>query len=98
MLVISHDRYFMSQVVNKIYSFESKSVIRYDMDYHDFMQTQNEEFRDKVTKRYVAGDKYFITNAKTIVIEEKLSKKNFGGSGVTSGNIYKGVKNAKRFN
>ena len=35
--------------------------------------------------------------ASQIIREEKASKKNFGGSGVTSGNLNKGIKNAKRF-
>eukprot|EP01036_Dinobryon_divergens_P026009 gene26009-34610_t len=65
-LLISHDRYFMSQVANTIFEF---------------------------------GDTYRITNAKEVVnVEEKNTKsKNFGGSGVTSGNLYKGIKNAKRY-
>jgi len=33
-----------------------------------------------------------------VVVEEKQGKsRNFGGSGVTSGNLNKGIKNAKRF-
>ena len=55
-------------------------------------------FFEKVVARYVEGDTYRITNAKEVVIEEKSTKsKNFGGSGVTSGNLYKGIKNAKRY-
>ena len=40
-----------------------------------------------------------ITNAKQIIIREESDnkKKNFGGSGVTSGNLFKGIKNAKRY-
>jgi len=46
----------------------------------------------------VEGDKYRISNAKAVIIEEKSVKKNFGGSGATSGNLFKGIKNAKRYN
>ena len=95
-MIISHDRYFMSQVVNTIFSFENKSVYRHDCDYHDFMNSQG-SLRDKVVSRYVEGDKYKITNSKEVFIEETKSKKNFGGSGVTSGNLNKGIKNAKRY-
>lgn len=97
-VVISHDRYFMSQIVNKLYVFQKKTLIRYDTDYHDYMEMQGESFKEKVTKRYVDGDSYKITNAKPVVVEQqKSTKKNFGGSGVTSGNLNKGIKNAKRF-
>lgn len=95
--MISHDRYFLSQVVNKIYAFNDCSVQRFDMDYHDYMEFQGSDFKDKVTSRYVEGDRYRISNAKPLVIEEKNTKKNFGGSGVTSGNLNKGIKNAKRY-
>ena len=98
-LVISHDRYFMSQIANTIFSFENKSVYRHDCDYHDFMVGRDDGLKEKVVSRYVEGDKYKITNAKEVIIEEPVkSKKNFGGSGVTSGNLFKGIKNAKRFN
>ena len=96
-LLISHDRYFMSQVANTIFAFENKNVVRFDCDYHDFMN-QKEPLREKVEARYVEGDKYRITNAKEVVIvENEKSKKNFGGSGVTAGRLNKGIKNAKRF-
>ena len=97
MMIISHDRYFMSQVANRIFSFENRSVNRYDCDYHDFMNLRGEEFMAKVTGRYVEGDKYKVTKAKEVVIVEEKSKKNYGGSGVTSGNLNKGIKNAKRY-
>ena len=94
-VVISHDRYFMSQVANTIFSFENRSVIRHDCDYHDYMQ-KIEGFKERVESRYVSGDKYRITNAKEVIIEVK-EKKNFGGSGVTAGRLNKGIKNAKRY-
>jgi ATP-binding cassette, subfamily F, member 3 len=96
-LVISHDRYFMSQIANKIFAFQDKKVVRFDCDYYDYMEMQGNGLKEKVTSRYVEGDGYRITNAKEVVIEEKSTKKNFGGSGVTSGNLNKGIKNAKRY-
>jgi ABC-type sulfate/molybdate transport systems ATPase subunit len=58
--------------------------------------------KEKVTSRYVAGDRYQITHAKEVLADptdsgKKDKKKNFGGSGVTCGNPNKGIKNAKRF-
>ena len=58
--------------------------------------------KEKISARYVSGDKYKITHAKEVLVSFnddalKQKKKNFGGSGVTCGNLYKGIKNAKRF-
>lgn len=58
--------------------------------------------KEKITDRHVTGDKYKVSHAKEVLVqfgdeELKKKKKNFGGSGVTCGNLYKGVKNAKRF-
>lgn len=98
-LLISHDRYFMSQVANRIFSFEDKKVVRHDCDYHDFINGKGSDLKEKVEARFVEGDKYKITNAKEVIIEEAKNekKKNFGGAGVTSGNLNKGIKNAKRY-
>ena len=41
-LLISHDRYFLSQVANTIFSFQDRRVERHDCDYHDFLQKQAE--------------------------------------------------------
>lgn len=100
-LCISHDRYFMSQIANTIFSFGDKSMQRYDCDYHDFMYGEQapSSLKEKVESRYVYGDKFRISNAKEVVItdEKDKKKKNFGGSGGPSGNLFKGIKNAKRF-
>ena len=46
----------------------------------------------------MAGAGGVITPAKEVNIEKAdPKKKNFGGSGVTGGNLFKGIKNAKRF-
>lgn len=98
LLVISHDRYFMSQVAKQIFSFENKTVIRHDCDYHDFLTKDGDDLKQKIESRYVEGDSYRITNAKEVFVPQEVKvKKNFGGSGVTSGNLNKGIKNAKRY-
>jgi hypothetical protein len=63
---------------------------------------QKLSLKAKVMERNVDGDKYRITNAKKVLVdfnaEDRKSKtKRFGGSGVTCGNLYKGIKNAKRY-
>ena len=95
-VVISHDRYFMSQVAQKIFSFENSTIVEYDCDYHDFISSK-EGVKERIESRYVSGDRYKITKAKEVVVEELKTKRNYGGSGVTSGNLFKGVKNAKRY-
>jgi len=95
-VVIAHDRYFMSQIANSIFSFENKKVVQHNCDYHDYMM-EKDGLQEKVEGRYVSGDKYRITNMQEVVRKTK-EKKNFGGSGVTCGNLNKGIKNAKRFN
>ena len=97
-MFISHDRYFMSQIANRVFAFENRGVVRHDCDYHDYMEGKSDGLKEKVTSRYVEGDRFKITNAKEVVVQQEVkSKKNFGGSGVTSGNLFKGIKNAKRF-
>lgn len=100
-LIVSHDRYFMSQVVNTIFEFGSQTVIRHDCDYYDYMQKDEDGLAGRVTERYVTGGGGKITNAKEVTAamddDSKKKKKNFGGSGVTCGNLHKGIKNAKRF-
>jgi len=96
LLVISHDRYFVSQVANIIAAFEDKKLVRYNGDYKHYMD-QNEKWAKQVESRYVDG----LEGIQELVLPEvEIDKpkktKNFGGSAVTSGRKDKGVKNAKR--
>jgi ATPase subunit of ABC transporter with duplicated ATPase domains len=96
-MLVSHDRYFMSQAVNTIFEFSDRSMQRHDCDYLDYMLGRG-GLKERVESRYVKGDSYRITAAPEVQVEKKeRSKKNFGGSGVTGGNLNKGIKNAKRF-
>jgi len=95
-LVISHDRYFISQVANTICAFEDKKVVRYNGDYKFYME-KNEALREAVENRYVDGLEGIKALPEIKVFEEEKKKtKNFGGSAVTSGDKTKGIKNAKR--
>jgi len=97
LLVISHDRYFISQVANTIAAFEDGTLVRYNGDYKFFMDS-NARIAEKVESRYMEGGD---TIRNCVELEkpddtQKKTKKNFGGSAVTSGRKDKGVKNAKR--
>mmetsp|Transcript_27471 Transcript_27471/g.62279 ORF Transcript_27471/g.62279 Transcript_27471/m.62279 type:complete len:916 (-) Transcript_27471:264-3011(-) len=96
LLVISHDRYFVSQVANIIAAFEDKRLVRYNGDYKHYMD-QNEKWANKVQSRYVDGVEGIQELAlPEVEIDKPKKTKNFGGSAVTSGRKDKGVKNAKR--
>lgn len=97
-IVISHDRYFISRVATTIVAIEDKKLNRYDGDYKFYMD-RSEEVRARIERRYVAGDR--IESAPVIDLEAMQlakKKKNFGGA--ATANLVtrkdKGVKNAKR--
>ena len=98
LVLISHDRYFISKVATTIVAIEDKNLVKYPGDYKYYMD-QQKAIRDKVTSRYVGENR--IGNAVVIDFEEKAvlgKKKNFGGA--KTANMVtrkdKGVKNAKR--
>ncbi|CAM9204206.1 unnamed protein product [Ectocarpus sp. 8 AP-2014] len=94
-LVVSHDRYFVSQVATTICNLEEENLVRYDGDYRYFLE-RNDNILEKVESRYVTGLSG-IQKAKRVDLEEMgRSKKSFGGKGGPSGRKDKGVKNAKR--
>ncbi len=120
-VVVSHDRYFMSQVANRLCVFGNGNVEVHDCDYFDYIDklhkklgtdTTHSDIKDsleavlslkeKIKTRYIDGDsKYRISSAKslkvTLATAANARSKNFGGSGVPSGDPFKGIKNAKRF-
>jgi ATPase subunit of ABC transporter with duplicated ATPase domains len=97
-LLVSHDRYFLSKVATAICAFEKKHVEVYHGDYSRYLREQP-EYQKKVQDRYKKGVSREIERAKVLFSEEQVKhqkkKKNFGGKGA-SGNKNKGVKNAKR--
>ena len=92
----------MSQVANSIISFDNGKARYHDCDYYDYLYKQQgipDDMKEMLKSRKVAGDVQELKSAPEVIapkIVEK-NKKNFGGSGVTCGNLFKGVKNAKRF-
>ena len=98
-VVISHDRYFISKVATTIVAIEDKKLVKYEGDYKFYMD-KSKDFKKKVEARYFAGGAR-IGSAPVIDLEELQlpeKKKNFGGAKtanmVTRKN--KGIKNAKR--
>ena len=100
-VMVSHDRYFISQTANTILALEDGKLVVYDGDYKSYMEQNSEKVGDKVEARYIPGLSK-IKKAPKIELQpqgeeqKKKKKKNFGGKGGPSGNKYKGVKNAKR--
>ena len=99
-VMVSHDRYFVSQTANTILALEDGELAIYDGDYKSYMEKNVENVADKVEARYIPGlstikkaPKFELKQVETVV---KKKKKNFGGKGATSGNKNKGIKNAKR--
>jgi len=100
-LIVSHDRYFVSQTATTIVEIKDKRLVRYEGDYRYYLE-KNSHVDEKVARRYLSGSKG-IQKAKVVDLEalqkervkEKLSK-HFSRDNVTSGKKDKGVKNAKR--
>ena len=98
-MVVSHDRYFISKVATTIVAIEDRKLIKYQGDYKFYMD-KSKKMKEKIEARYVSGiDR--IGSAPVIDLEElSKPKKNFGGA--KTANLVtrkdKGVKNAKRMN
>ena len=98
-IVISHDRYFISRVATTIVAIEDKKLVKYQGDYKFYMD-RSKHIKEKVEARHVKGvDR--IGSAPVIDLEALLAenkKKNFGGAKTANmvSRKNKGVKNAKR--
>lgn len=101
-LLVSHDRYLISQVATQIVAVEDKELVLYDGDYKSYME-KNAELNEKLRARFIPGIAEIKNAPKTSIdepiefVEKKTKrKKNFGGSGVQSGKTKE--MNAKRWN
>ncbi|KAH8073572.1 ATPase [Aureococcus anophagefferens] len=86
-VVVSHDRYFVSQVANTIFTIENRAMSRFDGDYASYMDARD-DLRDRVENRYVAGgakiNKARFVDLDALAADEKKKKiggKLHGGSG-----------------
>jgi len=95
-IVVSHDRYFISRVAKTTVAIENKKLNKYQGDYKFYME-KSKDVKEKVEARAVKGLER-IGSAPIVEYEEEVKKKNFGGA-KTAGLVTrkdKGVKNAKR--
>jgi len=102
LLVVSHDRYFVSQVATQILAVEDEDLVLYDGDYKSYME-KNDDLRERVEERYIKGvtgiksaPKVTFEEPPQLAFKKAKRKKNFGGSGVQSGKSKE--MNAKRWN
>lgn len=96
-MVISHDRYFISKVATTIVAIEDKKLVKYLGDYKSYME-KSKHIKEKVEARYVKGVSR-IEAAPVIDLEElQKPKANFGGARTANmvSRPDKGIKNAKR--
>jgi len=98
-MIVSHDRFFISKVATTIVAIEDKKLTKYSGDYKFYMD-KSRDVKEKVEARYVAGVER-IESAPRVDLEALLNEgksKKFGGS--KNANMVsrknKGVKNAKR--
>lgn len=102
LLLVSHDRYLISQVATQIVAVEDRQLELYDGDYKSYME-KNQELKERVQARFIPGVAE-IKSAPKVVIEEPMAlvdkkvkrKRSFGGNGVQSGKTKE--MNAKRWN
>lgn len=96
-MIVSHDRYFISKVATTIVAIEDRKLTKYQGDYKFYME-KSQKMKEKIEARYVKGVER-IEAAPLVELEELTKpKRNFGGA-KTAGMVTrkdKGVKNAKR--
>jgi ATP-binding cassette subfamily F protein 3 len=98
-MVVSHDRYFISKVATSIVAIEDKDLVKYQGDYKFYME-KSQQMKEKIESRYILGVPR-IESAPIVdleALEAPNKKKSFGGA--KTANLVtrkdKGVKNAKR--
>ena len=96
-IIISHDRYFISRVATTIVAIEDKKLTKYQGDYKSYMD-KSKHIKAKIEARQVKGVDRINSVPEVDLNEVFVKKKNFGGA-KTAGMVTrknKGVKNAKR--
>lgn len=78
-MIVSHDRYFISKCATSIVAIEDKELIKYQGDYKFYME-KSKYIKEKIEARYVQGVSR-IESAPIVDLEEMAKpKKNFGGA------------------
>lgn len=96
-MVVSHDRYFISKVATTIVAIEEKKLTKYQGDYKFYMD-KSKYMKEKIEARYVDGVERIESAPKVDIEDLTKPKRNFGGAKTASlvSRKDKGVKNAKR--
>jgi ATP-binding cassette, subfamily F, member 3 len=96
-MIVSHDRYFVSKVATTIVAVENKQLVKYPGDYKSYME-KSDYIKEKVEARYVSGVSR-IEAAPVFDLEEIVKPKRAFGGAPTAHLVTrpdKGIKNAKR--
>lgn len=67
LLIISHDRYFLDQIVGKIFEIESKSIIQFEGSYTKFINYKNNLYNHQMKK--------YLEQQKEIAKQEELIRR-----------------------
>ncbi|KAK4534247.1 hypothetical protein CDCA_CDCA01G0272 [Cyanidium caldarium] len=88
LILVSHDRYFVSRVATQILAIEDGEVVAYNGDYRHYCE-QHEELRQRLQERAITGvTEIQSAPVRTVVevVEEKPAnqkrKRTFGGSSI----------------
>ena len=71
MIVVSHDRYFLDKVVNKIFELHDRKVTSYPGNYHQYVRLRDERY-ERQLKEYEARKEYVEKQ------EEYIRKNHYG--------------------
>ena len=71
MIVVSHDRYFLDKVVNKIFELHDRTVTSYPGNYHQYVRLRDERY-ERQLKEYEARKEYVEKQ------EEYIRKNHYG--------------------
>ncbi len=71
MIVVSHDRYFLDKVVNKIFELHGRKVTSYPGNYHQYVRLRDERY-ERQLKDYEARQEYVEKQ------EEYIRKNHYG--------------------
>jgi ATP-binding cassette subfamily F protein 3 len=96
-VVVSHDRYFISKIATSIVAIEDRKLVKYEGDYKFYME-KSEKMKEMIESRYVKGVGG-IESAPVVDLEAMAQPKRSFGGAKTAGLVTrkdKGIKNAKR--
>ncbi len=74
LVVISHDRYFVNQIVDKIFYIDKNSYHVYEGDYEDYLTFKSEEKQVKVKKKQAKVVEKKVVKRNTKKLETKIEK------------------------